>query len=367
MADGPYRFQPGGGQHYYQHFNHQVHQPRHIARSGSPVNNGRATYSNETPSPSRSPVSQASTHNPFSLYNQHNQQHNMMNGVNGQQRYMNMNSHHKFNPPGHQQHHGQQSHQQQNHNTHPTQGGMNHQHTYSSGILSSATPSFTPRNAPNGGANQNQDDVDEQLPEHWQSQLQHAAEARASLSTPHHHAKKQGATASSLVKNALPQEEPQRDRPTIDRRTVTESSWDAMDLSGQGFRCLAIDVFNYDFLDKLYIDCNKLKVLPPAIKALRNLSLLDASNNELTALPPEIGMLLGLTSLRLFYNQIRSLPTQLGYLFKLDFLGLEGNPLDDEAKDLLYREGTKSLVLHLRDSSESRSLMAAISLGIVAR
>ena len=166
------------------------------------------------------------------------------------------------------------------------------------------------------------------------------------------------------MKTISPQEEPQRERPTIDRRTVTESSWDAMDLSGQGFRCLAIDVFHYDFLDKLYIDGNKLKVLPPAIKALRNLSLLDASNNELTALPAEIGMLLSLTSLRLFYNQIRSLPTQLGYLFKLDLLGLEGNPLVEEVKELLYREGTKSLVLHLRDSSESESLTAVASLRI---
>ena len=290
----------------------------------------------------------------------------MMNGVNGQQRYVNMNNHHKFNHPGHQQHHGQQNHQQQNHTTHPGQGAMNHHHTYSSGVLSSATPSFTPRSAPNGGPNQSQDDVDEQLPEHWQSQLQQAAEARATLSTPHHHAKKQGAAPSGPVKNASPQEESQRERPTIDRRTVTDSSWDGMDLSGQGFRYLATDVFNYDFLDKLFIDGNKLKVLPPAIKALRNLSLLDASNNELTALPAEIGMLLSLTSLRLFYNQIRSLPNQLGYLFKLDFLGLEGNPLDEETKDLLYREGTKSLVLHLRDSSESKSYTAMMSLHSVA-
>ena len=226
-------------------------------------------------------------------------------------------------------------------------------------MLSSATPSFTPRGVSGRVSNQNQEDVDEQLPEHWQNQLQQAAEARASLVTPHHHARKTGATSSAHVKSTSPQEEPHRDRPAIDRRTLTESTWDGLDLSGQGFRYLAADIFHYDFLDKLYIDGNKLKFLPPAIKALRNLSLLDASNNELISLPPEIGTLLSLTTLRLFYNQIRTLPSQVGYLFRLDFLGLEGNPLNEEQKDLLYRGGTKSLVLHLRDSSESEFYMAS--------
>ena len=220
-------------------------------------------------------------------------------------------------------------------------------------MLSSATPSFTPRGTSNGASSQNQEDVDEQLPEHYQSQLQQAAEARAALSTPHYYAKKTSAIPSALVKHTSHQEEPQRDRPAIDRRTPTESTWDGRDLSNQGFRYLAVDVFNYDFLDKLYISGNKLKYLPPAIKTLRNLSLLEASHNELVSLPPEIGMLLNLTTIRLFCNQIRTLPSQLGYLFKLDFLGLEGNPLDEEQKDLLYIDGTKSLVLHLRDSSES--------------
>ena len=369
MAESAYRFQqPGAGQYYYPQHNQQNHHQRNLPRNGSPVNTGRGGYTNDTPSPSRSPVSQASSHNPYGMFNQGHQQgqHVMMNGGQGHQRYMQMSIAHKYQHQTHQQHHGQPNHHpQQNHIG--GHGGIGHQHTFSSGTMSNATPHFTPSNLHNGNSTNGQLGTNEAISKHWQNQLQLVAEARQSVSHPHHHCKKEGVTRVSKGLIDTPADEPPTEEENIERnRTTTKGEvrrqdWDAMDLSGQGLRALSPSLFmHYMFLGKLFIDNNKLTRLHPAVGHLRHLTHLDASNNQLREIPAEIGMLVNLKSLLLFDNNIRLLPFEIGYLYKLETLGIEGNPLEEGLKEEIVQNGTRALVTHLRENMAGKTILPVV-------
>ncbi|KFY03250.1 hypothetical protein O988_01601, partial [Pseudogymnoascus sp. VKM F-3808] len=58
--------------------------------------------------------------------------------------------------------------------------------------------------------------------------------------------------------------------------------------------------------------------------------------NQLSDLPPELGM---------------TLPNELGSLYHLEMLGIEGNPLEVGLKREIMENGTKALVLHLRETA----------------
>ena len=142
---------------------------------------------------------------------------------------------------------------------------------------------------------------------------------------------------------------------TVSITELPRQDWDAMDLSGQGLRAISTDLFdNYVFLNKLFVDNNKLQTLPAEIGLLRNLSHLDISNNELSELPERIGMLVNLKALLLFDNNIQTLPCELGYLYQLETLGIEGNPLEDKWKNLMMQDGTKALITELKNNSDRK-------------
>ncbi len=134
---------------------------------------------------------------------------------------------------------------------------------------------------------------------------------------------------------------------------MERQDWKALDLGGQGLHALSEHLFAYTFLDKLYINHNKLPRLPPAIGKLKLLQLLDASSNQLTVLPPEIGMLTNLKQLLLFDNQLTTLPYELGSLYQLEVLGIEGNPLQEDFKQIMMKDGTRALIVTLRDTPPS--------------
>ncbi|MCJ1414381.1 Glucose-repressible alcohol dehydrogenase transcriptional effector [Xylographa parallela] len=363
MADGPYRpHQPGTGPYYQQYNNHQVYNQRHLARNGSPVNGARATYNNETPSPSRSPISQGAPQHHYGMFSQqtHQQgQHGIMNGGSGHQRYMQANLPYKFQHQNSQQHHSQTNHHpQQNHGAHSGASGIGHQHSFSSGLLSTNASNYASNGLHNGSHNDDQGDMGEPVNEQWQEQLQLYADLRQSASTAHRHTKKPGAVIASRVV-VQPSVADSKEGDTIERnRTVSivddqRQDWDGIDLSGQGLRALSVSLFhNYIFLTKLFIDNNKLTSLPPAISQLRNLELLQASNNQLRELPDSIGMLVRLKQLLVFDNMIHTLPCEIGHLYTLEMLGIEGNPLDDDIKDILVQQGTQALIVHIRDTTE---------------
>ena len=365
MADGAHRF-PGTGPFYYNQYNQQNHHPRHLTRSGSPVNSGRGSYANDTPSPSRSPVSQASSHNPYAMYNQSHQQgqHVIMNG--GQhQRFMQPGAGHKYQQQSYQHHHSQQT----NHHPQNQNGahGVGHQHTFSSGTLSSNTPHFTPNNLHNGSSGNSQIGGinDNFIPnQHWQRQMQLAAESRQAQSAPHHHCKKEGVISRvSKAVDQMPAEEAAEEGEEERNRAntvgeISRQDWDALDCSGQGMRAISTSIFSYKFLKKLYLDHNRLSRLDPIVGHLRNLTNLDVSNNQIMEVPEEIGMLVNLKELLLFDNNLETLPYEVGYLFKLETLGIDGNPLDEDLKDHIVRHGTKSLVTHLRENAARMCLLS---------
>jgi CCR4-NOT transcription complex subunit 6 len=346
MADGTYRFQqPGAGQFFF-----PTQQQRHLVRNGTNSPTGRLKYSHDTPSPSRSPpLNQATAAlNPFTMYSQtHQGQHVLMNGGQAHQRFgmqipkfQSQGHHHPAQQPHHHAHHNQATH------------NITHQHNFSSGALAAATPHFTPSHMQNGAHANVDEDIDESMNEHWQQQLQLAAESRQA-SSPHYYAR---AVAQQTKGIQIAPSQPDGQENGTDNRNGTvktkskpRQGWHALDFGGQGLRALSTSLFNYVFLEKLYLNHNKLKALPQTIGQLRKLEHLDLSGNDLTELPEEIGMLTSLKKLYLFDNNIRTLPYEMGYLYRLDTLGIEGNPLNDILKSQIMKEGTKALIRYLRE------------------
>ena len=197
--------------------------------------------------------------------------------------------------------------------------------------------------------------------------------ASRSSSEPHHHARqaallnKNSSATVAIAGGVNPNtyhptnSQHRKDGPTaeaLERRNeageLERQDWKALDLGGQGLHALSNTLFTYTFLDKLYINHNKLTKLPAAIGRLKLLQLLDASSNQLTELPPELGMLTNLRQLLLFDNQLTVLPFEIGGLYQLDVIGLEGNPLQNEYKSVMMDKGTRELIVGLRDNAPSK-------------
>jgi CCR4-NOT transcription complex subunit 6 len=144
-----------------------------------------------------------------------------------------------------------------------------------------------------------------------------------------------------------------RRRPLNVEKGTTRQDWHNMDMSGQGLRNLAPELFRYQFLNELYIASNKLTRIPNAIGQLRQLRHLDASFNQINELPPELGMCTFLKQLLLFNNNLQELPFELGSLHQLEMLGIEGNPLEPSIKQEIMEKGTKSLINALMEGAPS--------------
>lgn len=129
-----------------------------------------------------------------------------------------------------------------------------------------------------------------------------------------------------------------------------KTSWTTIDMGGMNLKNISPELFRYSFLTTLYIPHNALTSLPPLLSKLKHLTLLDASSNKLTSLPTEIGLITSLKDLLLFDNHLSSLPPELGTLFNLETLGIEGNPLPDQLRELIQKDGTSALINYLRDS-----------------
>lgn len=246
----------------------------------------------------------------------------------------------------------------QNGASNPLGGG--HQHNLSGGFGNGNYPS--PQHAAGTANMQN-------TSPHWQEQ--HALlNASRSASEPHHHARQaallnKNSSANVTVAGGVnpnsynpPVSQNRKDGPPADvaelrngNGEIERQDWKALDLGGQGLHALSNALFAYTFLDKLYISHNKLTKLPAAIGKLKLLQLLDASSNQLTELPAELGMLTNLRQLLVFDNKLTSLPYELGSLYHLEVIGVEGNPLQESYKAILVKEGTRSLIVNLRDNA----------------
>ena len=80
---------------------------------------------------------------------------------------------------------------------------------------------------------------------------------------------------------------------------------------------------------------NKLTELPTEIGDLKELRILDVSNNQLVSLPTNIQKLNQLEGLYFSGNKLTELPSEIGDLKELRWLDVSGNPLTSDAKHVL--------------------------------
>lgn len=134
---------------------------------------------------------------------------------------------------------------------------------------------------------------------------------------------------------------------------VIENSWSSLDMGGISLKNIprASGLWSFTFLQNLYLNHNSLQTIPPEISKLKHLELLDLSGNILQAVPPELGMVTTLKELYLFDNHIVTLPYELGSLHQLQTLGIEGNPINPDLKDIVQRDGTPALIAYLRNAA----------------
>lgn len=364
MADGFNRFNTGGQQYFYpqNHTSHNSHARNQLHhRNGSPIsNNSRLFQPNaDTPSPNRSPGTNSPAHNPYSMFNNHNhrQNHGLLNGG----------AHQNFQPQTAlgkaftSQMHGNQHHMNNQHHDHGLGGHTNsygnHQHNISTSTLSNATPHFTPAHLQNGTSDSSGALV-KPPNAHWAEQLQEHQKLRMAENKTHFYARTTPSVsrfpgASTSASNSRTEgEEHGTDRRRAQDDSEDMGSWDTMDMCGQGLKAIAPVLFkHYPKLKKIYLNWNKLSVIPQQIGQMRNLTVLDLSMNNLTYLPPEIGMLTHLKKLNLYDNHLEDLPYELGSLHQLEMLGIEGNPLRHDYKERLMEYGTQELIRFLRESA----------------
>jgi CCR4-NOT transcription complex subunit 6 len=287
------------------------------------------------------------------------QGHNvMMNGGANHQRYaMQMNLGKPFqHNQNHQQHgHGHQQHQEHSGAGHG--GQYNHQHNVSSGGISSVQPHFASSHLQNGTPGSVHSGLSKPPNEHWAEQLQLAQRARE-MTQSHSHARTHPSVNKSVVagtSNGIQKESDKEERNRPAGQSIQDAKenhiWTILDFGGQNLKTLTSSLFQYSFLTKLYLNCNKLMAIPEGIGKLRNLTHLDVSLNELRSLPQEIGMLVGLKQLLLFDNHLDYLPSELGSLYQLEMLGIEGNPIPDELKSIIVEHGTSELIKHFRENA----------------
>jgi len=283
----------------------------------------------------------------------------MMNGTSHQRYAMNMNLHsNKYqNQNNHHQNH--QHHQHQEHNGHGGHGANygTHQHTLSGSGMQNAQQHYPASHLQNGTPNSVHSGLDKPLNKFASTQLQYAQEARE-MTMIHSHARNHPSVNKNVVAGASngASKEPEKEeryRATADSDTSkAKQAWTGLDLSGTRLRAISRPLFDYTFLTKLYFNSNKLTELPPSLGRLRNLEELDVSLNELSEVPQEIGMLSKLRVFALVDNHVETFPFELGYLYKLDMLAVEGNPLQEDLKSILYESGTSELIKYLREQAQ---------------
>lgn len=189
--------------------------------------------------------------------------------------------------------------------------------------------------------------------EQWANQMALYDQAREQTGThPHarNHPTGKAATLTSLDQVRRDADREERSR-AVKETDQDRHNWTELDLGGQGLPAISLDLFNYHFLKKLYLNNNRLTHVPAAMGRLRGLTHLDLSFNSLHEIPQEFGMLINLKALLLFENRLESLPFELGFLFQLDVLGIAGNPLNARDMAIIEDQGTRALITELQETA----------------
>ncbi len=104
------------------------------------------------------------------------------------------------------------------------------------------------------------------------------------------------------------------------------AEWNVLDLSNRDLTSVSIDIFNDTSLTELNLSHNNLTgALPSQVQKLRNLEILNLSDNQFTGVPAEVGQLKKLKILDLSNNELTGLPYEIGNLTQLEILDVSGN------------------------------------------
>ncbi|MDO8492076.1 MAG: leucine-rich repeat domain-containing protein [bacterium] len=113
--------------------------------------------------------------------------------------------------------------------------------------------------------------------------------------------------------------------------TTTVASGKVLDLSGQKLTKAPMYVFSRTEIEELNLSNNELEgALQSQVGQLKNLKILNLSNNKFTGVPAEVGQLKNLEVLNLSNNLLTGLPYELGNLSKLKLLDLSGNNYSEQ-------------------------------------
>lgn len=111
-----------------------------------------------------------------------------------------------------------------------------------------------------------------------------------------------------------------------------------LDLSGQGLRNVPSYVFDRTRTEFLDLSNNELTgALQAEVRHLRNLKILDLSDNNFTGVPAEIGQLTELERLDLSNNDLTGLPYELGNLSNLKVLDISGNDYSEADLEIIRK------------------------------
>ena len=231
----------------------------------------------------------------------------------------------------------------------------------SSSTLTSNTPHFTPAhlqqsNTPVGGHSA----LSRPNTAHWEEQIKIAQQTREATA-PHHYARNSTAVNKSLGQQGDARKEDGTDskhKPQANGK-IEKQIWDALDFSGQGLKSVSSFLFRYPFLESLYFNRNKLSWLTPQIGQLKCLTYLDLSQNHLDSLPAEIGMLIHLKTFLVVDNNLESLPFEMGHLYQLKTLGVEGNPLNEDIRNIIAEDGVQGFISFMREQAAGMSCVVA--------
>lgn len=109
-----------------------------------------------------------------------------------------------------------------------------------------------------------------------------------------------------------------------------------LDLSNQGLSNIPMDVFSQTSLEELNVSGNSLTgAIQSQIGQLKNLKVLNTSNNQMTGVPAEVGQLTKLEVLDLSNNQLTGLPNELGNLINLKTFNISGNQYSQQDLDYI--------------------------------
>ncbi|KAK4421328.1 Phospholipase A I [Sesamum alatum] len=99
-------------------------------------------------------------------------------------------------------------------------------------------------------------------------------------------------------------------------------------LCGLGLTALSVEITRLPLLEKLYLDNNKLLVLPPELGSLKSLKVLAVDYNMLVSVPVELRQCTGLVELSLEHNKLVRPLLDFRDMAELCVLRLFGNPLE---------------------------------------